>query len=476
MSFVNIHIVYFIGIGGIGMSALARWFHRKGCKVFGYDRTPSALTQELVAEGMTITYTDDVAQLPRELHRYKDKAMVIYTPAVPADHSQLSWLRQNDYQVVKRAEVLGMLTEEYFTIAVAGTHGKTTTSSIIAHIMKHAGRNMLAFLGGIATNYNNNLVFGLNETEALRLVVEADEFDRSFLALSPDLTVVTSADADHLDVYSNLEDMHNTYARFIERTSAQGKVFIHSSVAPHLLERSGYAGEAVHYAVNDGHVFAKNIHVKEGRFCFDLEYDGEHFEGFKLAIAGRHNIENALAAIAVALEVGLGVTAVREGINSYQGVKRRFETVLEQPGLVFIDDYAHHPRELEALLTAAKELHPGKRCTVIFQPHLFTRTRDFAQGFATSLQLADEVVLLDIYPARELPIPGVTAKTIYDLIGAGTHKVLCAKEELPQVVYDLNPELLITAGAGDIDRLVQPLARMFEPEQAENDDAHIQKV
>ncbi|MEQ1584997.1 MAG: UDP-N-acetylmuramate--L-alanine ligase [Cyclobacteriaceae bacterium] len=448
--------IYFLGIGGIGMSALARWFKHKGLRVAGYDRTPTPLTHELLEEGMEIHFDDKIEFIPGYIS--KEKTLVVFTPAIPKNHIEHNYLKEQGYTILKRSEVLGLLTKNYKTIAVAGTHGKTTTSSLIAHILKSAGKNMVAFLGGITSNYESNLVMNGEVNEDTIVVAEADEFDRSFLRLFPHTAVVTSADADHLDIYGDHLQMLSAYKEFISQINKKGNLIIHESIA--LL-----ANEATHinketYGMSRGQFFAGNITANSGFFEFDLLGLSKKVEKIQLGVPGFHNMENAIAATLVALKFGIDEKTIREALASFRGVKRRFEFIIRKKDLVYIDDYAHHPAEIEAFLRSLKEMYKGKKVTVIFQPHLFTRTRDFAEGFSKSLSLADELLLMDIYPAREEPIPGVTSDMLFKDITSPV-KIRCSKSDVMQKLGDLNIEVLATVGAGDIDTFVKPIKEML---------------
>ncbi len=448
--------IYFLGIGGIGMSAIARWFKHKGLRVAGYDRTPTPLTHELLEEGMEIHFEDKIEFIPGYIS--KEKTLVIFTPAIPKNHIEHAYLKEQGYTILKRSEVLGLLTKNYKTIAVAGTHGKTTTSSLIAHILKSAGKNMVAFLGGITSNYESNLVMNGEVNEDTIVVAEADEFDRSFLRLFPHTAVVTSADADHLDIYGDHLQMLSSYKEFISQINKKGNLIIHESIA--LL-----ANEATHihketYGMSRGQFFAGNITANSGFFEFDLIGLARKVEKIQLGVPGFHNMENAIAATLVALKFGIDEKTIREALASFRGVKRRFEFIIRKPERIYIDDYAHHPAEIEAFLRSLKEMYKGKKITVIFQPHLFTRTRDFAEEFSKSLSLADEVLLMDIYPAREEPIPGVTSDMLFKDITSPV-KIRCNKNDLLQKVEDLEVEVLATVGAGDIDTFVKPIKEIL---------------
>lgn len=452
--------IYFLGIGGIGMSAIARWFNVNGYAVAGYDKTATPLTRALESEGISIHYEDAVNEIP-DAFRDKNDTLVVLTPAIPKDHTEWAWFRNGGFQILKRSQVLGLLTADLYLIAVAGTHGKTTTSSMIAHVLKHAGRNVAAFLGGITQNYQTN--FLLNEPtdnpREILCVVEADEFDRSFLTLHPDLAVVTSTDADHLDIYGSGSEVLKSFGDFVSQIHPDGVLFMRDG-----LTLAGQTRAAVRrYSFGEGEYHVENCHIADHRFRFDIAYPGGICEGIALTVPGYHNAENAVAAFAVCLQAGLSPQEIRDGLNSYRGVKRRFEYHLEEP--VYIDDYAHHPAEIEAFLKSVKALYPGRHVTAVFQPHLFTRTRDFQEGFAASLSLADRVVLLDIYPARELPIPGITSDVIFDKITT-SDKIKCSKSDVLEVLAKLPLDVVVTIGAGDIDTLIQPLRQQLRPEPA----------
>jgi UDP-N-acetylmuramate--alanine ligase len=450
--------IYFLGIGGIGMSALARWFKHKGLRVAGYDRTPTPLTHELIEEGMEIHFDDRIEFIPGYIS--KEKTLVVFTPAIPKNHVEHNYLKTQGYTILKRSEVLGLLTKNYKTIAVAGTHGKTTTSSLIAHILKSAGKDMVAFLGGITANYESNLVMHGEVNANTIVVAEADEFDRSFLRLFPHTAVVTSADADHLDIYGDHLQMLSSYKEFMNQIVRKGNLILHESIALLANEIQHVTKET--YGMSRGHFFAGNIVPisRDGFFEFDLLGLDKKFDKVKLGVPGFHNMENAIAAVLVARKFGVDDKTIREALLSFRGVKRRFEFVIRKSDLIYIDDYAHHPTEIEAFLKSLKEMYKGKKITVIFQPHLFTRTRDFAEGFSKSLSLADEVLLMDIYPAREEPIPGVTSDMLFKDITSPV-KIRCSKQDVLQKLEALDVEVLATVGAGDIDTFVKPIKEML---------------
>jgi UDP-N-acetylmuramate--alanine ligase len=457
MNLKNYDSIYFLGIGGIGMSALARWFRHSGLKVAGYDRNSSPLIHELMEEGMEIHFEDRIEMIPGYLT--KEKTLIVFTPAIPKDHKEYNYLKAGGFTIVKRSEVLGMLTKNYKTIAVAGTHGKTTTSSLIAHIIKTAGKDMVAFLGGITANYDSNLVMHGKVSPQTIMVAEADEFDRSFLQLFPQTAVVTSADADHLDIYGDHLQMLTAYKEFINQINKGGHLVIHESVASLASDTKHISKET--YGTNRGQFFASNVKTQHGFFEFDLQGPGLKLDKIQLGVPGFHNMENAIAATMVAMQLGIDDKTIREALASFSGVKRRFEFVIRTEKLVYIDDYAHHPAEIEAFLKSLKTMYAGKKITVVFQPHLFTRTRDFAEGFSKSLSIADEVLLLDIYPAREEPISGVTSDMLFKDITSPV-KIRCTKNDLLQNLEPMNIEILATVGAGDIDTMVKPIKELLK--------------
>ena len=446
----NIRVVYFIGIGGIGMSALARYFHSQGKVVSGYDKTESDLTKELVADGIAVHYDDDVQQAP------KDAGLVVYTPAVPKDHSELLFYQENNFPVLKRSEVLGLITSKTFNICVAGTHGKTTISTMIAHILRHSGYGCNAFLGGISVNYGSNFWSNNNNV----CVVEADEYDRSFLRLNPDVAVITAMDADHLDIYGTEENMQQAFIEFSGKVKDDGLL-----LSKHGLKRSSdlIAGHRQTYSLqnDEADIYGSSIKLRHGSYEFDVMMKDFMLDNVQLNIGGMHNVENSIAAIGVANYLGITSDKIKNAVADFMGVKRRFEYIIKTNERVFIDDYAHHPEELKALITGAKALFPDKRCTIVFQPHLYSRTKDLADEFASVLDLGDQVILLPIYPARELPIEGVSSQMILDRMKNQNKQVL-TKEELKEWVKKNKPVLLITAGAGDIDRELEPLKQILQ--------------
>lgn len=444
----NIQRVYFIGIGGIGMSAIARYFNENGASVSGYDRTETSLTQQLVAEGMHIHYKDDVQALDREAQ------VVVYTPAIPASHAELNWYRDNGYTVVKRSDILQAITNEMYAITIAGTHGKTTVSTMTAHILRHTGYGCNAFLGGISVNYDRN--FWSSDRQVA--VIEADEYDRSFLKLNPDIAVLTAMDPDHLDIYGTPEAMEEAFIQYTHNIKPNGTL-----IAKYGLKRDAdldTPNKITYNLYNDqANIYATNVQGSAGGYHFDVVEESWKIEDVRLNIGGLHNVENALVAISVAYLLGIDAEKIKAAVAGFKGIRRRFEYVVRHDDKVYIDDYAHHPEELRALITSAKALFPGMKCTVIFQPHLFSRTRDLADGFAEVLSLADEVVLLPIYPARELPMEGVTSQMIADRMTNKNVRVLEKAALLEWLPAHTSP-LLITAGAGDIDLLKGRIAEI----------------
>jgi len=455
MNLNSITHIYFIGIGGIGMSALARYFKTLGKEVAGYDRTATTLTSQLIAEGMDIHFEDNVQLIPPAFKNKSnsDKILVIYTPAIPKSHSELNYFNDNTYSVVKRSKVLGLIASADFTVAVAGTHGKTTTSSMIAHILHSSGVNIAAFLGGIAKNFNSNFVLPQKNNKIVN-VVEADEFDRSFLTLFPNIAVISSMSADHLDIYGTHDELVRSYNTFA------GQVKEHLILKKGLKVSNVKADITTYSLQSDADVHAKDITISNRSYKFNVMVGNHLIKDLVLGLPGRHNIENAVAAIAVAFKLNIPEEKIREALATYSGVNRRFDYQIKTESLVFIDDYAHHPEELSAAISSVKELYSDKKITGVFQPHLFTRTRDFADEFAQSLSLLDEVILLDIYPARELPIEGVTSEIIFKKINCA-NKIMLSKEKLVEYVENHIPEVLLTLGAGDIDTCVSPLRNML---------------
>ncbi|KAA9338883.1 UDP-N-acetylmuramate--L-alanine ligase [Adhaeribacter soli] len=459
----NYKYIYFLGIGGIGMSAIARWFRANGKPVWGYDKTETPLTKALTSEGVNIHYEDDVNLIPKEVLENKAETLVVLTPAVPQDHAELNFFRREGYTIKKRSEVLGVITADAYTVAVAGTHGKTSTSAMIAHLLKDAGVSCAAFLGGISVNLNSNLLLGDAKKNGKPIVVvEADEYDRSFLTLHPDIAIVTSSDADHLDIYGDKDHLIHSFQDFIFQIKPGGTLILNSNTDPRLTEKIDPSVNVITYSLNKGELQAGNITVQGHTFEFNFEGPGKNIANLKLPVPGFHNVENMLAALQACLLLDVNESALREGVKHYKGVKRRFEFVAETGEKVYIDDYAHHPTEIEAFVRSLKALYPGKKIKLIFQPHLFTRTRDFADGFAQSLSPADEVVLLDIYPAREKPIPGITSEIILKKITSSRKSLQTKEEVLLNLQSENSFDVLATVGAGDIDTLVTPIKNILE--------------
>jgi UDP-N-acetylmuramate--alanine ligase len=439
--------VYFLGIGGIGMSAIARYFKAAGASVSGYDKTQTELTDGLVADNIPVHFQEDISAIPDCID------LVVYTPAVPTDHKEYQYFIKNKVPVLKRSEVLGLLTENLFTIAVSGTHGKTSITSMTAHILKTTGRNINAFIGGISANFNTNLVLS---KDATMVVVEADEFDRSFLRLSPDIAVISAIDADHLDIYGSYEKLEESFHLFVEKIKPGGTLIFNSKLNIPISKSIS----KVSYGIKDADYYAENIRVENGCFIFNVLGPGIEIKDIALGTPGRHNIENALAASTVCLKLGVDKKTIAEALQSYRGVKRRFEFRIRENNLVYIDDYAHHPEEIKACIQAARELFPRKKITGVFQPHLFTRTRDFADGFAKALEGLDALVLMPIYPARELPIPGIDSEFLFSKIGL-KEKFISEKDHLLETVAGIDSDIYITMGAGDIDQWVAPIEKLL---------------
>lgn len=442
--------VYFIGIGGIGMSAIARYYNFKGVKVSGYDKTPSELTHALESEGIEVHYEDNTDFIPKDV----ENTLVVYTPAIPKDMGELVYVQEHGYRVIKRSRMLGEIAEGQRCLAVAGTHGKTTTSTLLAHIFQDSGEGCSAFLGGISKNYDTNLLVSRNET----IVAEADEFDRSFLQLFPEIAVITSMDADHLDIYSDIRNMHDAFKAFASQVS--GTVITKLGLP---VDQQDTKANILRYSYEDpsADFYASGITADEcGYFTFTLNHPGGAVEGCKVGIPGWVNVENAIAASAIALTYGLEPEKVRHALGTFQGVKRRFDIHVNTPECSYIDDYAHHPKEIAAAVSSMRDIFPGRKLTAIFQPHLYTRTRDFADEFAEALSNVDKLIMLDIYPAREEPIPGVTSEIIFDKVTA-PEKVIMVKEELMDYLKDEPIDTLITFGAGNIDRFIGPITEML---------------
>jgi UDP-N-acetylmuramate--alanine ligase len=450
MNIDQVKQVYLIGIGGIGMSGLARYFHQLGCDVYGYDRTETELTRTLVSEGIEIVYDDNISSIPSLFDQPSDESLIIFTPAIPTDLKIKQSFIDRGFSILKRSEVLGMISASRFTIGVAGTHGKTTTSTMIAHILKDSGYDCSAFLGGISSNYNSNVLFGNNNT----VVVEADEYDRSFLTLHPNIAIVTSADADHLDIYGDRDHLIDSFKLYLQRVVEDGTRIVKT--------RLPFAGDISYAnAANGAQAYAENIQVKDGSFHFDYKNGDIVISDIKLGIPGTHNVENAVAAITVALLLGIDQDKIVTALGNFKGIKRRFEYIVRNEEHVYIDDYAHHPEELRAFIGSMRQLYPNKKLTVVFQPHLFSRTRDFVDGFAEVLSRVDELLLMEIYPARELPIEGVDSQWLLSKLSLDNKRVASPQEVL-DIIATEKPELIVTVGAGDIDKLVKPIKAILD--------------
>ena len=438
MNLNQIHNVYFIGIGGIGMSALARYFQNIGKNVSGYDKTPTFLTAELMANGMNIHFEDNISLIPADY--YVENTLVIITPAVPVSHSEWNYFLERDYVVKKRAEVLGIITKDTFCFAVAGTHGKTTTSSILGHILYESGADVTAFLGGIVENYNSNLI-GNGKTVT---VVEADEFDRSFLHLHPDIACVTSMDADHLDVYGDKSAIEDSFREFADKVENKNNLFV----------PKGLPLEALTIGIDEESTYkAFNIRIEKGFYVFDVQTPTEIIKDLQFGLPGRHNLMNAMMALAMAKTYGTTTESIAKALATFKGIQRRFSYQIKTENLVYVDDYAHHPTEINAVHQAVRELYPNEKVLAIFQPHLFSRTKDFADDFAKSLSQFDEILMLEIYPARELTIEGITSSWLLSKI-ENPNKKLVSKTDLVPSILASNAKIIITIGAGDIGELV----------------------
>lgn len=456
MNFNQIHNVYFIGIGGIGMSAIARYFNSQGKRVSGYDKTETVLTDKLVVEGIDVHFEDRGTAVLRGLD--KSNTLVVYTPAIPDSMGELKALKGEGYSIIKRAKALGIISSEFETYAVAGTHGKTTTSAILAHVLYQTDEKCNAFIGGITSNYNSNCII---DAESKRVVVEADEFDRSFLELKPNYAIITTMDSDHLDIYGDGEHLQESFNDFINRVNVNGHVWLQADV------------DISNFKLTEGLSFntygfsdladwkGERLRYENGYFYFDIVNGDIRYEAVEFGLPGQHNAENALAVFAMCMTNGIGESVIRDAFKTFKGVKRRFDFHIRRDDLVVIDDYAHHPTEIKAFLSSIKMIYPERELTTVFQPHLFSRTRDFMDDFARSLELTDELYLLDIYPARELPIPGITSSTLLNKINL-KKKYMSTKK---MIVKDLNKtkkELIVIVGAGDIDTCIQPIVNSFK--------------
>ena len=449
MNLENVHRVYFVGIGGIGMSALARYFNTLKKMVAGYDKTPSDITQALTDLGIAITFNEDVNEIPKP-YLDPEHTLIVYTPAIPKTHKQLVYFQTHGFTVMKRSQVLGMVTQNSYCFAVSGTHGKTTTTSILAHLLYECKASFTAFLGGVSENYNSNFISTGTEIS----VVEADEFDRSFLTLSPDMACITSMDADHLDIYGEAEHLRESFREFSRKVKENGKLFV----------KNGLPIKGITYGIEDHSDYTiQNIKIENGTYVFDVKTPKTTLENIKFNLPGRHNLSNALIALAMTVEYGFPHQQLAKALASFKGVKRRFSYQIKSENLIFIDDYAHHPEEINAVKQAVFEMYPEKKKLVIFQPHLYSRTRDFAQEFAESLTPFDEVFLLDIYPARELPIEGVTSEWLLSKI-KNENKQLVRKEQLIEKILKSQAQVVITLGAGDIGEEVKSIKQALSVE------------
>lgn len=446
MNLNQIHNVYFVGIGGIGMSALARYFKNIGKQVCGYDKTPSMLTNELIESGIDIHFDDNIELIPSDFT--PETTLVIITPAVPKSHLEWNYFLNQKYEVKKRAEVLGIITKDTFSFAVAGTHGKTTTSSILGHILYESGADVTAFIGGIVENYNSNLI-GLGKTVT---VVEADEFDRSFLHLHPDIACVTSMDADHLDIYGTSEAIEASFVEFASKVEDKSKLFV----------AQGLPLEGMVCAINDDAQFkAFNVRVEDSSYVFDVQTPTELITNLRFGLPGRHNLMNALMALAMAKTYGTSTEAIASALSIFRGIRRRFSYQIKRPDLIYIDDYAHHPTEINAVHQAVRELYPNQKVLAVFQPHLFSRTKDFADDFAASLSNFDEILLLDIYPARELPMEGITSQWLMDKM-TNDNKQLVEKDNLIASIQSSEAKVIVTIGAGDLGEMVPSIKKALD--------------
>ena len=441
--------IYFIGIGGIGMSALSRYFNAKKINIYGYDKVKSNLCSDLEKEGMKIHYSDSVENISVNIKENKQESLVVYTAAIPSENKELSYFKENGFEVLKRSEVLGKVTEDNFSIAVAGTHGKTTTSTMIAHVLHNSDIDCTAFLGGISTNYNSNLVLG---SEKSIIVVEADEFDRSFLTLSPDVAIITSVDADHLDIYKTKENLLSAFTDFTNKIKTGGTLYLEANIDSTFVVRDDIT--ILKYSSNlTSDCTALNISSSTNNMLFDVEINNELISQFKLNMGGEYNVSNALVSIAVAKQLGVSNVCLLDGMNSFKGIKRRFETHILSEKIIYIDDYAHHPKEITESIQAVKKMYPNKKITVVFQPHLYSRTNDFMNEFAVALSLSNHLILLDIYAAREQPINGVSSEVLAEKCNVNKIQ-LCSLNDVVKLLEGEEVELLLTLGAGDIGTIV----------------------
>lgn len=447
MNLERIHNVYFVGIGGIGMSAIANYFKSNGKNVAGYDKVSTKITNSLQQMGIEVHFEDSINLIPLEF-KDNEQTLVVYTPAIPKNNAEFNYFLENKFVVLKRSEILGEITENTFCLAVAGTHGKTTTSTILGHILKEAGLNATSFLGGISENYKSNLILGGSEIS----VVEADEFDRSFLKLSPNIACITSMDADHLDIYGEKAELEKSFKDFADKVSDT------------LIVRKGLPLKGITYGINeDADYDAKNLKIEEGAYIFDVQTPAETIENIKINLPGKHNVLNAVAALAMANIFGVSLQVIAKALLTFKGIERRFSYKIKRENLVLIDDYAHHPTEINAVIDSVREMYPTKKIAGIFQPHLYSRTRDFINDFAASLSRFDALILLDIYPARELPIDGVTSAWLLDKITI-ENKQISSKENLVENILKLDSQIIVMIGAGDIGELVEVIKNALSHE------------
>ncbi|MBA7517661.1 UDP-N-acetylmuramate--L-alanine ligase [subsurface metagenome] len=456
MNFDKKHNIYFLGIGGIGMSALAKYFYSKGKRVAGYDLISSRITDDMVNEGINIHYKQDIRYIPQEFLN-KEDTIIIRTPAVPDNHKELLYFSENGFLIMKRAEILGELVNSKRGIAIAGTHGKTSVSSILAYIMHESELGCSAFLGGILKNYNSNMII---DEKADWVVAEADEFDRSFLHLHPEIALITWIDADHLDIYTTKEEIRKSYEDFVSQVKTGGYVILKKGIE---IDINKDKVKVFSYSLDDtcADFYASNMEIQKGKYFFNIHTPEKLIQGISLTYPGIINIENAVAATSVAWLTGVDEQIISTTLSSFKGVTRRFDIQYQSDQIIYIDDYAHHPRELDAIISSVRKLYPEKKITGIFQPHLYTRTRDFADEFAMSLNALDELILLEIYPAREKPIKGIDSKIIYEKVTISS-KIICSKSDLMKVLEKRDFEILLTLGAGDIDQFVDPIRQLIE--------------
>lgn len=452
-------LYYFLGIGGIGMSALAKYFKLNNKTIIGYDKTKTHLTEQLTSEGITCYYEENINTLQEKIKNYpKEKILVIYTPAIPEDNIELNYFRNNHFTIKKRAEVLAEIVNNYHCIAIAGTHGKTTTTALITHIFYHANQNIIAFVGGITANYNTNFIFNIPHTsDKIYSIAEADEYDRSFLKLKPTGAVITSVDADHLDIYHTHQELISAYQQFANNIHPDGFLIVNKSVDKFFNNIKNISTFAVNL---NGKITATNLKFLNNKMLFDLHIENKTFKQIELGIPGQHNVLNALASIGIARHFNISFENIFSALKTFKGVKRRFEYHIKEENIILIDDYAHHPEEIKAFIQSVKTLYPNKKITAIFQPHLYSRTRDFLNEFANALSIADEIILLDIYPARELPIKNITSQTLLNII-PNTNKKLLSKTELPHYLKNSHQEVILTIGAGDIELLIPEIKKQL---------------